>query len=206
MDSVSSSSSSTSSSYRPTVPSLDAFPDEVFLNIISFIDKADNKTLASLASTSKDCWRLVGVDALCSYFHAAHNAFSYGSIEDKSAILPVMIDWLQKVADQLPADTINNMWDHLISMTNTAELKPQDKFNNSSKILDSVKSLFQEELKMLGSGQGGLNPEKINRMQESGICSLVQKAAFCFSNAQAEFDEQIMAKNKVFESRISDFF
>lgn len=205
MDSVSSSSSSSvSSSYRPIVPSLDALPDEVFLNIISSIDKADNKTLASLASTSKDCWRLVEVDALCSYFHAAHNAFSYGSIEDKSAILPAMIDWLQKVADQLPADTRNVMWDHLISMTNTADLKPQDKFNNSSKILDSVKSLFQEEMKMLGSD--GLNPEKINRMYESGIHSIVQKAAYCFSNAQDEFSEQIRAENKVFESKISGFF
>lgn len=179
MNSVSSSSisatSSSSASSRPAVPGLAALPDEVFLNIVSFIHKADNETLCSLASASHDCWRLVSVDSLRSFFYAAHSAFLDASVDGKAVILAAVLEWMTKVSGQLPAETVNTIWSRLIDMTNNAELKAEDKFMLSEKILESVKLLM---------------PENPNEAYAIDIVILLNRASFCFSSAQQAFTLQ----------------
>jgi hypothetical protein len=195
------SSSSSSSSFSSSVFSLDKLPEEVFLNILSFVDKADNKTLASLASASKDCWRLVGVDGLRSYFYAAHASFSNASTEGKRSLLPVVIEWLNKVSDQMPAETRNQMWENLIDMTNIAELKPEDKFKISNTILESVKPLLEAELAAFTAPDANL--EKRDRLPLRQLEVLCQKAAACYANATEMLNQKRLIENLQREMLVS---
>ena len=83
------------------------FLKKYFKKIVSFVDKADNKTLVSLGSASKDCRRLCGVDSLRSYLYAAKSALAHAATEEKSAIWGALIEWLPKVSSQLPVEMRN---------------------------------------------------------------------------------------------------
>lgn len=137
---------SSSSSYRSVGPSLDGLPDDVFMNIVSFIDKTDNETIASLACASKECWRQVGVEGFRSYFYAAHRAYSTGTTEQKSTILPDLIDWLKKVADQMPVESQYQIWDQLVTMTDIDQLSYQIKLKCINNILKALQPLLDKEL------------------------------------------------------------
>jgi hypothetical protein len=183
--------SSSSSVYRFAEPNFGEIPEEVFQKIVSFVDKADNKTLVSLASSSKDCWRLCGVDSLCSYFYAAKAAATHASIEEQGAILAVLIEWLPKVSSQLPVETRNKMLLELIAMTDSAELKLGDKITISSDILQVVKRLHIEELAILSVSECSPNEREWACLYE--LSKVVQQAVICYSNAIDNLSEQIQS-------------
>jgi hypothetical protein len=179
--------SSSSSVNRYAEPNFGEIPEEVFQKIVSFVDKADNKTLVSLASASKDCWRLCGVDSLCSYFYTAKAAATHASTAERGAILAVLIEWLPKVSSQLPVETRNKMWLELMAMTDSAELKPEDKITISSDILQEVKRLHIEELAILSVS----SPEQRDWASLYELSKVVQQAVICYSNAMDNLNLQI---------------
>ena len=185
MDSVSSSLSV----YRFAEPNFGEISEKVFQKIVSFVDKADNKTLVSLASASKDCWRLCGVDSLRSYFYTAKAAAAHASIAEQGAILAVLIEWLPKVSCQLPVETRNQMWLELIAITDSAELKPEVKITISSDILQEVKRLQIQELSILSVS--AFSPEQRDWASLHELSTVVQQAVICYSNAMDKLSLQM---------------
>ncbi len=85
---------------QPTEP-----PEDMIAKIIATIGQVDNQTLASLAQTCKDLWRIASVDTLRSFFFAAREAYEGGDNGRKVAVFCVLTDWIDTVADQLPETT-----------------------------------------------------------------------------------------------------
>lgn len=182
--------SSFPSSYRSVGATLEGLPNDVFINILSFIDKADNETLASLACTSKECWRQVSVAGLRSYFYAAQRAYREGTAEKKCVILPVLIEWLKKVADQMPAESQYFIWDQLVSMTDIEPLSFQVKLKCLKDILNSIQPLLDTELDSKSS---------------HGYLGLVQRAYECHLKAHEELCELInLQSDQIMMSMDSD--
>lgn len=203
MDRVSSSSSTSSAMYRSEEPNLGTLPEEMFRKIVSFVDKADNKTLVSLANASKDCWRMCSVDSLRSYLYAAKSALTHAATEEKSAILLALIEWLPKVSSQLPDETRNQMWLELIAMTDSAELKPKDKVTISSDILGVVKRLHKEELAIFSSSEASL--ENRDRSSLFQLSMVVQQAIICYSMAMDRLNMKIRMTQIDMMGRMANF-
>lgn len=203
MDRVSSSSSTSSAMYRSEEPNLGTLPEEMFRKIVSFVDKADNKTLVSLANASKDCWRMCSVDSLRSYLYAAKSALTHAATEEKSAILLALIEWLPKVSSQLPDETRNQMWLELIAMTDSAELKPKDKVTISSDILEVVKRLHKEELAIFSSSEASL--ENRDRSSLFQLSMVVQQAIICYSMAMDRLNMKIRMTQIDMMGRMANF-
>ena len=108
-----------------TTPSLPLLPEEVIRNIISKIDKADNETLAHMVQTSKDMARIVGADALVSFFYAARAAYDAGDSGKKAAVFCHLVGWIKDIADQLPTESLYQLFDHLshMHMINSLDFK-----------------------------------------------------------------------------------
>jgi hypothetical protein len=179
---------------RSAEPNLEVLPDDAFLKRVSIADKSDNKTLSSLASASKDCWRLVDVDSLRCFFHAAKTAIMHASIEDKNIVLAALVEWLPKVSDQLPNETRNQMWRDLIVITNAAEFKPQEKLIISTNILESVKPLYEKELQIFSAFTMDL--EERDRFSLTELSVLVQQAVNGYSTAVELMSTHINNENQ----------
>lgn len=205
MDRVSSSASSSAtwSANRFEEPNFGAVPEEVFQKIVSFVDKADNQTLVSLASASTDCWRLCGVASLRSYLYAARSALTHTATEDKSAILVALIGWLPKVSSQLPVETRNQMWLELIVMTDSAEISPKDRVSISSNILEVVKHLHNEELEIFSSSEASLEDHDSASLYQ--LSKVVQQAVACYLIAMDKLNMQIRMTQIDMMSRMANF-
>ena len=111
-------SSSSSSSDLPSVNPRDLLdlPDEVIANIVARIPSSDNATLSHLVTSCTHLWRIAGIDALLSFFHAASQAYASGDTNKKVAVFRALSEWLPKVADQLPDEQRVQLLERLMNI------------------------------------------------------------------------------------------
>lgn len=142
--------SSASSVDRTNLPQLLELPEEAIAAIIRQIDEADNQTLSHLAQSCHDLWRLASVDALRSFFYAAHNAYESGDTTKRVAVYCILVDWISLVADQLPEESRLQIFEMLADMGKIDSDDP----NHLSKMYRAIESMadlalrdFQKKIK-----------------------------------------------------------
>ncbi len=138
-------SSPSAVAFRTEPLQLTALPEAMIAKIIATIDKADNQTLASLARTCKDLWRLASVDTLRSFFHAAREACEAGDNNTKVAVFCVLTDWITTVADQLPEATRWQLLGHLSHMARI-NLYTEPEIERMLKATDELFNLARREV------------------------------------------------------------
>lgn len=135
-------------------PSLLELTEDAIVAVTRFIPKADNPTLARLVQTCRDLQRIVGTDALLSYFYAARASYETGDTDKKVAVFCTLCEWINQVADQLPPESRWQLIEHL-SMLGTREnlsaSLPVDHLEDTTlrkiaKAVNSVAELASREL------------------------------------------------------------
>lgn len=138
-------SSSSALAIRTEPLQLTELPKEMIAKIIATIGEADNQTLASLAQTCKDLWRIASVDTLRSFFFAVREAYEGGDNDRKVAVFCVLTDWIATVADQLPEATRWQLLGHLSHMA-LIDMYTEPEIERMLKSTDELFNLARREV------------------------------------------------------------